>query len=87
MKKLMHTLFLSCLKATELIEKKLLFRLSLSEKIRLEMHKAMCDACSMYEKQSRTLDMALSNSETKEGKVVDLHKFKQEIISKIEERE
>lgn len=86
MKKLMHMLFLSCLKATELIEKKLLFRLSLSEKIRLEMHKAMCDACSLYEKQSSTIDKALSSSETKEGKVVDLHNFKKEIISKIEKR-
>jgi len=86
MKKLMHTLFLSCLKATELIEKKLLFKLSLSEKIRLEMHKAMCDACSMYEKQSRTLDKALSSSDTMEGKVMDLQNFKKDIISKIEKK-
>lgn len=59
---MMHLLFLSCLKATELIEKKLRFKLSLSERIRLAMHKSMCDACSNYQKQSEFLDDALMHS-------------------------
>ena len=80
----MNILFLSCLKATELIEKKLLFRLSLSEKIRLLMHKAMCDACTLYEKQSITLDRALSGSEKREEIIIDLNNFKKDIIAKIE---
>ena len=60
MKKVMHWMFLSCLKATELIEKKLSFRLSGKEKLQLILHKAMCDACTRYEKQSRFIDQAIS---------------------------
>jgi len=84
MKNLMNILFLSCLKATELIEKKLLFKLSFSERVRLKMHKAMCDACTMYEKQSNVLDKALSDSEHKDEIAIDLSDFKKEIITKLE---
>ncbi len=59
MKKLMHVLFLSCLKATELIEKKLHHGLTFREKFQLKMHKMMCDACSQYEKQSLLLDKGI----------------------------
>lgn len=61
MKKLMHFLFLSCLKATELIEKKLHIKLSVKEKLRLKMHKSMCNACRRYDKQSKIMDNALKN--------------------------
>ncbi len=84
MKKLMNILFLSCLKATELIEKKLHFKLSLSERIRLKMHKAMCDACTLYEKQTNTLNKALSNTVEKDKIAIDLNDFKKEIMTKIE---
>ena len=47
---------LSCKKATELIEKKLLIKLSFKEKIQLDMHKSMCSACTTYENQSKKLD-------------------------------
>jgi hypothetical protein len=86
MKKLMNIFFLSCVKATELIEKKLLFKLSPSEKIRLKMHKAMCYACAMYEKQSITLDKALSSPAKHEEKLEDLDNFRKSIIEKIEKR-
>lgn len=55
----MHTLFLSCLKATEIVEKGLNFKLSWKEKLQLKVHKMMCDACSRYEKQSVFLDKAI----------------------------
>ncbi len=55
----MHILFLSCLKATEIIEKGLHFKLSWKEKLQLKAHKMMCDACSRYEKQSIFLDRAI----------------------------
>ena len=55
----MHKLFLSCLKATEIIEKGLNFKLSWREKLQLKAHKMMCDACSRYEKQSLFLDSAI----------------------------
>ncbi len=56
----MHILFLSCLKATEMIEKRLHFRLSFKEKLQLKVHKLMCDACQRYEKQSVILDKGIA---------------------------
>lgn len=62
MKKIMHILFLSCLKATELIEKKIHFSLSAKETIQLKIHKTMCEACSSYEKQSLFIEKGISLS-------------------------
>lgn len=56
MKKIMNWLMLSCKKATELIEKKALLKITFKEKIQLQMHKSMCSACTAYEKQSKKLD-------------------------------
>lgn len=81
----MNKMFLSCLKATELIEKKLLFKLSFSEKIRLKMHKMMCDACTLYEKQTIILDKVIGRQPTKEESSLDLSNFKNDLIKKIEE--
>lgn len=58
----MRVLFLSCQKATELIEKKLHFRLSFKEKLQLKIHKLMCEACQRYEKQSELLDKGIANA-------------------------
>lgn len=52
----MHFMFLSCKKATELIEKELFSSLTMREKIQLMMHKSMCEACTRYGKQSKELD-------------------------------
>lgn len=87
MKRLMNKLFLSCIKATELIEKKHLFKLSMTEKIQLMMHKMMCDACTLYEKQSKTLGKALSRSLNQDEDSVDLETLKKDIIKKIESQE
>ncbi|MBI5858386.1 MAG: hypothetical protein HZB42_12150 [Sphingobacteriales bacterium] len=59
MKKLMYYLMLSCKKATELIEKRTLVKLSFKEKVQLRMHKSMCDACTAYEMQSGKIDELL----------------------------
>ncbi len=59
MKKIMQVLMLSCKKATELIEKRSLVRLSFREKVQLRLHKSMCDACTAYEKQSKKIDELL----------------------------
>ena len=84
MKKIMHILFLSCLKATELIEKKIHFRLSFSEKIQLKMHKSMCDACSKYEKQSLFIEKGISSFQ-KPGKLeMDLDTLKKSITDQLE---
>jgi len=80
----MNKMFLSCLKATELIEKRHHFKLILTEKIQLKVHKAMCDACTMYEKQSIVLDKALGSSVPQDEIAFDLNDFKKEIMAKIE---
>lgn len=88
MNKIMHYLFLSCLKATELIEKKLQFKLSFREKMQLEMHKMMCDACSIYEKQSGLIDEGIKKH-SKDMPVIetDTEKLKEQIKLKLQQNE
>lgn len=59
LKKIMNKLFLSCLKATELIEKSFHIKLSVSEQMQLKAHKMMCSACKTYEKQSAIIEQGL----------------------------
>lgn len=84
MKKLMHILFLSCLKATELIEKKMNFKLSRKENIQLRAHKMVCDACSNYEKQSHLLEKGIADSHATKFSETDLEQLKQMIHVKLE---
>lgn len=84
MKKLMKILFLSCRKATELIEKRMHFNLSFSEQVQLKMHKAMCDACTNYEKQSAVIENAIEKSSSQGNQIADLHILKGSILSKID---
>lgn len=80
----MYILFLSCLKATELIEKKLYLRLTFKEKLQLKAHKAMCSACTNYEKQSLFMDKALGHqSKPQESSDDDLSELKQQTLAKI----
>ncbi|MBW6480770.1 MAG: hypothetical protein K0B37_15175 [Bacteroidales bacterium] len=74
MQKLFKVLFLSCLKASELVEKKMHFQLSFTEKIQLQLHKSMCNACTLYEKQSNFIEKGISMQKTGQ---VDPEKLKQ----------
>jgi len=73
MKKIMHILFLSCLKASEFIEKQIHFKLSTTEKLQLKMHKMMCKACARYEKQSIFLEKQIEHQTMKpiKGEMVE----------------
>ena len=79
----MHILFLSCLRATELIEKKLHFTLSVKEKFQLKMHKMMCNACTNYEKQSIIIEKGISISQKREFSVDDIEQLKHAITEKL----
>jgi hypothetical protein len=79
----MHILFLSCLKATELIEKKLHFKLSLTEKLQLKVHKMMCNACSNYEKQNLIIEESIANQENANNNQIDVEQFKVSILEKL----
>lgn len=80
----MHIFFLSCLKATELIEKKFHFKLSVKEKLQLKMHKMMCEACTKYEKHSILIEKGISNLEKSKVPSVDVEALKTKISRKIE---
>lgn len=60
LRKYMNPFFLSCKKATLLIEKKELLSLTPVERIQLNLHTSMCVACRTYEKQSITIGHAIS---------------------------
>ena len=81
----MHLLFLSCLKATELIEKKIRFKLNLIEKMQLKAHKMMCNACTNYEKHSVLLEKGISKSYKYEFTEAEINLLKQTINEKLEE--
>lgn len=85
MKKVMHILFLSCWKATELIEKKIYFKLSMRESMQLKAHKMMCNACTNYEKQSILIEKGLEKSNKPDFSEADLQMLKQGINKKLEE--
>ncbi len=80
----MHILFLSCLKATELIEKKIRFKLSIDEKLQLKMHKSMCDACTRYEKHSILIEKGISSLEEDVPDKMEVEFLKKLIIKKLE---
>lgn len=62
MKKVIHFLVLSCRKATELIDKRSVVPLGVRESIQLKVHKTICDACRVYESQSKKMDEILGTS-------------------------
>ena len=90
MKSLLNILLLSCKKATELIEKREITPLSKKEKLQLRIHTSMCKACRSYEKQSDTLEKALSDWVRKNEKADDNNVLpghaKAVLINKIKEK-
>ncbi len=86
MKKLMQYLFLSCLKASQLIEKKIYSRLTFKEQLQLKMHKAMCEACTNYEKDSLLIDKALQKQTTQPPVItgIDLDAFEESLVNKLD---
>ncbi len=89
MKKIMDLFKLSCKKASELIDKKSAFSLSVNENAQLFIHKTMCSACGTYEKQGKVLDKILKKhiQDTGELNVTvkeDLNDLKKSIVSKIQ---
>lgn len=60
----MHWLLLSCKKATELIEKRSFIGLKLLDRIRLQWHLRLCEACSLYESHSKQIDHMMQHTHT-----------------------
>ncbi|MCC5928715.1 MAG: hypothetical protein JJU28_05665 [Cyclobacteriaceae bacterium] len=51
---------ITCVKATELIEKRQIQSLTLGERFKLRLHNSMCVACRAYQRQSKTIEKAIS---------------------------
>lgn len=87
MKILKDKLMLSCQKASELAEKKSLYSLTVSERLKLRLHNSMCEVCKTYTKQSQLIDNYLYNYFNKSSN--DLHsisenkELKEKIIANI----
>jgi hypothetical protein len=77
MQKLMHILALSCLKATELVEKRTHLKLGFKERFQLKVHLMICGACKRYEKQSAFIEMNLLANNNDSNS--DIAKFKSQI--------
>ena len=60
----MHLAILSCKKATFLIEKSQVRRLSFLQRLQLKMHLKICDGCFNYQRQSRLIEGLLKSAHT-----------------------
>jgi len=56
---IMNKFINSCKKTTELIDKRGISKLSLIEKVQLQLHTSMCNTCHAYEHRSKFLDKAI----------------------------
>jgi hypothetical protein len=85
MKKISIRLFLSCQKATELIEKKSVFPLNRLDGFRLFIHKKICKACNQYAIQSKLIDNFLAQKSASSLKKVNQSppNLKEDILKKL----
>jgi hypothetical protein len=58
--KFINSIMITCVKATELIEKQQVHSLSAGERLKLRLHVSMCGACKAYQKQSKTIEKAIN---------------------------
>ena len=89
-KRIIHFFVLSCRKATGLIEKSIYFKLSALERLQLRWHLTLCDACTIYKKQSGLLHELLHQHEHNHTHAPKLPEdttqdLKEKIIRKLEE--
>jgi len=82
----MNKLMLSCLKASELIEKRNYSPLTIADKIQLSVHLSMCTACKTYEKQSILIDKAIKIIEANAINGSELEKSENKILSAIKDK-
>lgn len=92
MKKIANFCMPSCKKASELVEKKIYFKLNLIEKMQLNLHTVICDVCKSYEKKSENMDKTLQKHilnqdgfDTSNHMLSD--NFKEEITRKLDENQ
>ena len=78
----------NCRKATYLIEKKLIDRISFGETLELKIHLAGCSVCRIFEKQSAVINRMVKElflSKNQEEKVLS-EQFKADLQEQIERK-
>ena len=73
----------SCVKATELMELKELVPLSLTNKMQLKMHVAMCSGCRNYMKQTKLINQLLHKNFASFTETPDTSELETAIIKKL----
>lgn len=77
---------LSCIKATELVEKKTLVRLSLVENVKLKLHMSMCKACRLYLQQSSLVNKFANKARNSVANSInqeELNEFSERILRSV----
>lgn len=70
------SLHLNCKKATEMVEKQAVVRLSFWGNLKLKLHLAICSACKTYQQQSLAIDQFFkeySESSLREEEIKENH--------------
>jgi hypothetical protein len=73
MNQIMNYLFLSCDKASELIDKKAVYGLKLKERISLSIHTTVCSICRKYKKKNEVLEHILDRFLHSEHRMAHKH--------------
>lgn len=81
----MGILNLSCNKATEMVEKEKVIKITWSEKFKLKLHLSVCKVCKAYKTNSDLMDnfFEKENPNTKNIEVTENKELKEAIISKL----
>jgi hypothetical protein len=82
----MNYIALSCKKATELVEKKQVSKLSFLENIQLKLHLNMCKTCKEYEAKSVFIESVLKKLQQNKPSLELDNNVKTQILNKLEKK-
>ncbi|MBW6496982.1 MAG: hypothetical protein K0B09_01205 [Bacteroidales bacterium] len=68
------------------MEKNFHFKLSFSERLQLKVHKSMCKACALYDKQSAAIEKGISRQISQEHIKTDIEGLKNKIHQMLESK-
>ena len=82
----LRNIIYNCKHATYLIEKKLIGKITLREKVQLHIHLYGCSVCKLFNKQSRMINGMIKHLLENHAPVIKLgEEFKTDLQHKIEE--
>jgi hypothetical protein len=86
MDQMRNRLKLPCVVATELVEKKIHFRLSILESIRLKLHIRFCKDCAIYTNHSHLIEQGIASyfAKNKDVQECNVENLKKSILNRID---